>query len=105
MRPTMLHTASAARARGRPALALISAEPGCTDTGTIVTPTLASAEAAPEPLNLAERLAAQLGAWVGALAERWAPGCGPFFAADGQIAVASTLFAPERVHDAPHTAE
>jgi hypothetical protein len=54
-----------------------------------------------DPLNLAERLAAHIGEWVGALSELWVPGCGPFFAADGQIAASATAFAVEAVE---HTA-
>ncbi len=68
-------------------------------------PALAYDDTAPETLNLAERLAAQVGAWVGALAERWTPGCGPFFAADGQIAVSSAIFAPEPTSAAPNAAQ
>ena len=55
----------------------------------------------PGTLNLAERLAAHVGEWVGALSELWVPGCGPFFAGDGQIAACSAAFEFEAVE---HTA-
>lgn len=44
------------------------------------------------PLNRVERLAALVGEWVGALAERWHPANGPFFVGDGQLAVVCAAF-------------
>jgi hypothetical protein len=57
----------------------------------------APARDVPDALNLAERLVAELGAWAGMLAERWAPSLGPFFASDGRMAVDSNhiLASPE----------
>jgi hypothetical protein len=63
-------------------------------------PFLAYDETALETLNLAERLAAQVGEWVGALSGFWVPSCGPFFAADGQLAACSAAFARELATDA-----
>ena len=42
--------------------------------------------------NLAERVAAQLGAWLGEFSERWLPARGPFFVSDGQLAAACAAF-------------
>jgi hypothetical protein len=63
-------------------------------------PPLPQAECAPldgaaladEALNLAERVAARMGAWMGMLALRFAPPMGPFFAADGRHAYDGSLY-------------
>jgi hypothetical protein len=53
----------------------------------------------PGRLNLAERLAAQLGEWVGVLPEWWMPEYIPAFAGDTQLAVRCSAFATESAED------
>jgi hypothetical protein len=53
---------------------------------------LDGAALADEALNLAERVAARMGAWMGMLALRFAPPMGPFFASDGRHANDGSLY-------------
>lgn len=65
-------------------------------TDTVSTlPAAATAHAAPDHLNVAERFAARVGEWVGALSMWWAPEYAPPFAGDGQLAALCIAFVSE----------
>jgi hypothetical protein len=105
MKPTIHHRAARSRKAQAAPLTLVYREPEPAGVhADEATASLAYDETAPETLNIVERLAAQVGEWVGALSELWGPRCGPFFAADGQIAACSAAFAPKSASDAPPSA-
>ena len=102
MKPTIHHRAARSKEASAASLTLVYREPEPANVhADEATPSLAYDDTAPETLNLVERLAAQVGEWVGALSELWGPSCGPYFAADGQIAAYSAVFALEPASDAP----
>ena len=53
----------------------------------------------PGRLNLAERLAARLGEWVGVLPEWWMPEYIPAFAGNTRLAARCSVFATESAED------
>jgi hypothetical protein len=101
MKPTTHHRGAQSRQAGIAPLTFVYRESEPADEAA---PSLAYDDTASDALNLVERLAAHVGEWVGVLSELWGPSCGPFFAADGQIAACSAAFAPKPAGDTPPSA-